>query len=146
MGLLARDIYTGELERQDPVPVGRYWVDVFDVGVRKQTWDNWLESKNLDKQRVRLLNHEHFDDSWTDWNDSDRDWYLFEVLEPVSWGIQKEVGWPTIAGPEVQTSDDTVSKPDPVAEAESEWQWVKYAAFGLVGVVGLVAVAKIVRG
>lgn len=88
------------LERRNPLPVGRYWVDVFEP--EWQRFDSWLK---LNAHFVKVHADELHDDE-----DPERRWILFEVLTPML------VGWlgpglPTIADKSIQSSDDTVQKP-----------------------------------
>lgn len=82
------------LERRNPVPVGRYWVDVQEKD--NSTWHDWLM---LHKDVVIVLKSEPYSDNAT-W------WYLFEVNQPVEW---KGPGFPTI-DEGAQSIDDTGTK------------------------------------
>lgn len=95
------------VERQiDPLPVGCYWVDVFEKDF--ETFRSWL-SYNDDS--VRVVRTESFEGGWQAFeNLPARDWYLFEVLKPVKW---EGPGFPDIAPSKEMTSEDTVDRPDP---------------------------------
>lgn len=120
------------VERTNPLPAGRYWVDVFAKD--SDTFGAWLSSN---KATVKVRTTEHFD------SDPVRDWYLFEVSVPTPW---YGPGFPTIAGPNVTTSSDTAQRPDPppavTTQIEqilaSEQQTIKTAAW--IGVAALVVV------
>lgn len=88
------------LERQNPLPLGRYWVDVFEEDWPR--FDAWLE---LNKHFVTVHAVENHDDE-----DPERRWYLFSVTAPflVAW---LGPGLPTIADTSIQSSEDTVEKP-----------------------------------
>lgn len=107
------------LERRSPLPVGRYWQDIF----QKQAvdWDNWVSPKLKDGS-VAIVKLEHFredplhDGSWLpDIFDPNagriaaRTWVLFDVLKSVDWPATK-LGFPTIAG-NVQSSSETAQNP-----------------------------------
>jgi hypothetical protein len=108
------------MQRKNPVPPGRYWVDQFNsVGPYNSAtpqdgigrFERWL-SQNKDK--VRLVRREKFNSLFAG---KERAWYLFDVVAPVVW--EKGWGFPTIvqagatpsAPMTVQTSEDTVQKP-----------------------------------
>lgn len=92
------------LMRQNPIPVGRYWIDVFAKDMSR--FQTWL-GQNV--STVRTETTQHFD------TDPPRDWFLLNVTAPTP-----ALGWDflTVAGPGVQTSDDTVQKPPPEKEPE----------------------------
>lgn len=93
-----------KLERRNPLPAGRYWQDFF--GKQRQFFINWREQA---KPHVKVLSteaHEATDQS------EPRDWVLFETDAPLPWDAA-QLGFPTIAGPQVQSSSDTVQRPDP---------------------------------
>lgn len=92
----------GALERRNPLPPGKYWVDVFTP--QEAAFQDWLR-KN--KGSVSVITTETFapiDDY------PGRAWRLFTVQAPVAW---EGPGFPTIAEPGVETSEDTAQRPDP---------------------------------
>lgn len=94
----------GAVERHNPLPIGRYWVDVFDP--KTAEFREWIR-RNSDK--LKIVSTESFPPS-LGYEYPARDWYLFEVISPVEW---EGPGLPTIAGDNVHTSDDTVQRPPP---------------------------------
>lgn len=106
-------IKTGRLERKDPVPKGRYWIDIFD---KKQTvWNDWVKRSG---EKIKVITTEFFPAEGFDpfkntFSSPARTWNLFDVLQPVPWGIAVDVGWPTVASQDVQHSDDTAQAPEP---------------------------------
>lgn len=92
----------GAIERANPLPVGKYWVDVFDP--QEAAFQAWLR-KN--KASVVVRSTETFEPSG---DYPGRAWRLFEVSSPVTW---EGPGFPTIAGPSVKTSADTADRPPP---------------------------------
>jgi hypothetical protein len=92
------------LERRSPLPVGLYWIDLFgDNRAAFQTW------RNANAAAVKVRASESFPEESTP-----RDWIKFEVLQPAAW-VATQFGYPTIiaAGAPVNSSADTVQRPDP---------------------------------
>lgn len=120
------------LERRNPVPPGRYWLDVFSPNIADIT--AW---KNANRDRVRVVSSESFDPvpsgTQTDTRFTPaRLWLLFDVLSPVQFD-QLKFGFPTVvkqsadASPGgtpvdtgVRTSEDTVDRG--VDAGETSWQ------------------------
>lgn len=96
----------GAIERTNPLPVGKYWVDVF--APQEATFQSWLQ-KN--KANIIVTSTESFD-AVGDY--PSRNWRLFEVNAPVMW---EGPGFPTIAGPNVKSSSDTSDRPAPEPDA-----------------------------
>lgn len=127
-----RVIALGAVERQNPLPAGRYWIDIFDKD--SDAFGAWLSSN---KVTVVVRATEHFESTPT------RDWYLFEVKVPTPWNGP---GFPTVAAPNVTTSSDTAQRPDPPPSVtdqieellNSEKQFVKTSAWIGVAVVAVV--------
>lgn len=92
----------GAVERANPLPPGRYWVDVFELD--SPNFSTWLATN---KATVRIVSTEHHD---ADSGGPARDWVLFEVSAATPWNGP---GLPTIADPSVTSSSDTVQRPDP---------------------------------
>jgi hypothetical protein len=107
-GLNAGVIQTGAIERRNPLPVGKYWVDVFEKD--GPNFEHWV-TKNKGSVFIRAT--EHFD------SDPVRNWYRFETTAPVLW---EGPGLPTILEPGVTTSSDTAVRPDPPASAVDQAQ------------------------
>lgn len=91
------------LARKNPLQPGRYWQDLF--GAMLPRFEAWA-GENRDA--VDVVSTQSFD------SDPPRTWVLFEVRAPfqVDWP-QAELGFPTLAGEDVESSDDTVQKPPP---------------------------------
>lgn len=105
------------IERRNPVPKGRYWVDIIDTksypGARL-FFVAWL-ARNRGK--VEVVKKESFGALVTG---SARDWYLFDVKLPVTWEKGQGFGRPTIVrsaenptAPVVTKPEDTATKPPP---------------------------------
>lgn len=107
------------IQRKNPVPKGRYWVDIIDTKTNpgcRLYFSSWLLRNS---KKVKVVKVEHFGALYSG---ADRDWYLFDVLEPVTWENGKGFGLPTIvqsgenptAAP-VATAADTATRPEPPA-------------------------------
>jgi hypothetical protein len=132
------------LERRNPVPIGRYWVDVFDQvsthpatkGQNTQTaFRDWLRRN---ASTVKSESTQSFDSKPA------RDFYIFRVTAPTPW---EGPGFPEVAPAAVQSSADTAQRPDPekdpldqlgdaLGSASSTWS-------GLVLAVGVGAAALV---
>jgi hypothetical protein len=106
--------------RDDPIPVGVYWLDVIyeealqTPGVRKDAhFALWLQTmQGLGWVKVlRVVQHEGVILS----DDPPRDWILFEVLSPAPrWTPATGLGLPTVAPQGIQTTEeDTIQSPAP---------------------------------
>lgn len=88
------------LERRNPLPVGRYWLDVFEPNI--PAWSAWSTGK------VKVRASEYFagsDASVFSDKQPARQWVLFEVAKPVAWDA-KTFGYPTIV---LQSAEDASS-------------------------------------
>lgn len=97
------------LERRRPLPAGRYWLDVFEN--QQGNWGAWVDAMTrMAPPRVTVEVSQHFDG--VD-GAAAHDFVIFSTPgENVAYeaaGLPS----PTIAGPEIQNSDDTVQKPPP---------------------------------
>lgn len=105
------------VERRNPLPVGRYWVDIIDSprnpGARL-AFRAWLAAAG---RAVVVVKEEHFARLT---HGRDRDWYLFDVRDPIAWPRDKGFGFPNVvqsptapnAAP-VTSSADTAQRPPP---------------------------------
>jgi hypothetical protein len=99
------------LERKNPLPIGRYWVDVPDADLSK--FQQWIAERPSQVHVGSTKRIETDNSGWQMWwPDAEQavTWYLFTVLSPVPWFGP---GYPTIADANIQTADDTVQKPPP---------------------------------
>jgi hypothetical protein len=92
----------GAMMRTNPLPVGKYWVDVFTP--QEAAFQNWLQRN---KANVAVTTTESFDPVG---DFPGRVWRLFDVRAPVTW---EGPGFPSIAGPGVTSSADTSDRPAP---------------------------------
>lgn len=89
------------IERRNPLPPGRYWIDVFDP--HRRNFRDWLE-----KNSVTVEQSKEYETSTPLGT-----WYLFSTTEPIQW---EGPGFPTIADQSVQSHDDTADKAPPEKE------------------------------
>ena len=134
------------LQRENPLPVGRYWIDVFDDGARFELADRWFRDN---AGAVKVDETETFE---ANAGGPARVFRIFRVVNPmtVRWPAT-ELGFPTVAGADVKGSGDTVQRPppekspldelDPTAAAKT---LVKAGAFAVVLLAGAYA-AKVLR-
>lgn len=101
------------IERRNPLPVGLYWVDVFQPDWER--FNSWLAKWSAETNVVRS---EQFSSNE---GGPAREWVLFEVLVPDTVQWLKGLGFPTIAGDRELTSDDTVQKPPPEQPPLDGW-------------------------
>jgi hypothetical protein len=107
------------IERRNPVPKGRYWVDIIDTRTNPAArlyFSSWLLRNS---KKVKVVKVENYGALYSGAN---RDWYLFDVLDPVTWETGKGFGLPTIVqspenpnAPVVTKPEDTATKPPPPA-------------------------------
>lgn len=110
-------IVVGAVVRTNPLPAGRYWLDVFTPSPSghadsEVVFDRWLV-ENFGRVVVRTTE--------TFAGPPLRNWYLFEVLAgatPTPFPFTA-LGFPTKAGANVTSSGDTVQRPPPEAGASS---------------------------
>lgn len=105
------------VERRNPLPVGRYWIDVIDTRARPGLRLRFAEWLGANRGNVRVVRREQFGGLLTG---APRDWYLFEVTTPATWPSTAGFGFPSIArsdtapsAPEVTTAADTAKLPPP---------------------------------
>jgi len=127
----------GALERHNPVPPGKYWVDVFEQD--SPTFYDWLAAN---RGSVRVESTESFPSNE---GGPAREWYLFTVSAPVQWNGP---GFPTIAGPAVTSSTDTTQRPDPEKDPLDKLDdWMnKKGGANYVVAAGAVAVVVAITG
>ena len=89
----------GTLERRNPLPAGRYWIDLF-----AQDSDAWLDWRKRNASSVGIEATEHIN------SEPPRDFIIFHVTAPVSW---EGPGYPNVADKSVQSSNDTAQRPPP---------------------------------
>lgn len=92
------------LERRSPLPAGLYWIDT--LGPNREAFQDW---RSVHAAAVKVRASEDFPSPAPG-----RTWLKFEVLQPVAWDA-KRFGFPNVirAGEKIETSADTVQRPDP---------------------------------
>lgn len=105
------------IERRNPLPVGRYWVDIVETRAHpglRIAFASWI-ARN--RSTVRVVRREQFGGLLTG---APRDWYLFDVAALVDWPATAGFGFPSVVrspsaptAPEVRQASDTVQLPPP---------------------------------
>lgn len=112
------------LQKQDPLPPGRYWIDVFG-DEHRVLFEAWV---TLHDVHVETSEERAGDDN------TPRSWFfLFTTTTEVPWRMAPVLGWPTIADPGVQSSDDTSTAPE-AKQAVQDEAWSSFATAGLGGI------------
>lgn len=136
------------LERKNPLPVGRYWVDVPEDDL--QAFQLWLSARptqvHVNGTAERTSNGGPFG-IFEGWGPKTY-WYDFQVISPVPWFGP---GTPTIADASITSVDDTVQRPPPepgfldqlMGAAGSVPTLAKYVVWGGGAVVGSVLLWKL---
>ena len=86
------------IERRNPLPVGRYWIDVSTDPVATGTWLGFLDAA---KGFVHVENTE---------SDPDFAFSIFTTTKELVW--PSGIGQPTIAPASVKSRADTITRPD----------------------------------
>lgn len=132
------------LERRRPLPPGRYWLDVTEKHRTKwETWRNAMAS--IRSVTIELVEHRDASNIPGIPATQESDFVIFSLTEP---NIAYEaVGLPdpTIAGAEIQTSDDTAMMPPPSPTVgEQLEQFAGKVSSGAKVTLGVVVVGGIV--
>jgi hypothetical protein len=90
------------LEKRDPLPVGRYWIDV--TNEHETLFETWTLHDGVYVLKSTPLEDSIATEAGT--------WYLFETKVPTPWGMAPTLGWPTIADASVQSKPDTADAPE----------------------------------
>jgi len=129
------------LVKTEPLPVGRYWIDIFGTE-DGQAFTKW---QAFNSEFVKIEKTEHYEANAEAGAPEGGDFVIFTVSQPVAWGLASRIGWPSTAGAEVQTSQDTIQAPPP---EPNFWEqvgadgklsvagWVPWAIGGAVLVIG----------
>ena len=120
------------IERRNPLPPARYWVNVPPASVAG--FDQWLTAN----EAAGALSV----DSTSSLSDGGN-WVLFTVTSPVDW---QGPGLPDIADPSVQSYADTITSP-PVTDAtdsllSSAERVARYVGFGAFALLALYVYAS----
>lgn len=135
------------IERRRPLPVGRYWADIFPAQQAK--WGAWI-SVQRNAGNATIEETEHFDASG---DSPEHDFVIFTTSAETVWPDEDMKFAPNIAGSEIRSSADTVQRPPPEPDALGRIDaWGRSVgralmtagavAGGLIVLVGLLAVAK----
>jgi hypothetical protein len=117
------------LERGNPIPVGRYWIDVFEPNIA--LFNEWAKRNN-----PHIINREHFEQTWGMTDPTlypARDWILFELSAPAPrW--DNKLGFPNKATGGISTSDDTVQKPIVADPLDALMHPLEHAGWWVLGI------------
>jgi hypothetical protein len=127
------------------LPVGRYWIDIIDppntLHPRIVGFEGWLDVNGL-AGKTKLLRREELGSTlWSlDYSGTRRNWYLFEVFEPVEFPHDRGWGYPSIVqsptapnAPVVTSSADTLTRPPPQTASDALSELFSDAK-GIVGI------------
>lgn len=116
------------IERRNPLPTGRYWVDVFDP--HRRAFKEWLEDNHVTVEQTKEY----------ETNTPLGTWYLFSVSEPVQW---EGPGFPTIADASVQSHDDTAQKAPPEKEGLEKLEEIVENTGSFLAIAAMLGVAYV---
>ena len=121
------------LEKREPLPVGRYWVDAFgDDAVDALTAWTARNAGNINVEQEQRSPGE----AGPFTNPVPSMFLLWEVKKPTPWGLK--FSWPTRAGADVKSQTDTVQRPEPehIPTLEETAKHVMFTAavFGIVAI------------
>lgn len=134
--------------RENPLPVGRYWLDL--IGDEKRVrFEGGVKGLNTAHPGlVHVISTVHHDADEGSVGTPARDWVLFETTAPAIWDFEK-IGSPTIADKSVTSEADTVQRPerekDPLDALHDSLSDVGSLARGAFGVIiGITVAAGVV--
>lgn len=91
--------------RKNPLPPGRYWITVISTGGKSQL-SNFRQWAASNPARVNIT---HTEPAGGGTNNGA--FFIFEIVKlPTRFDVA-QFGFPNVAGPEIQTSADTVQRP-----------------------------------
>lgn len=128
------------IERERPLPAGRYWVDVFES--KRIQWEEW---RDLFVREGKVF-VEHTEDFPSNEGGEARQFVIFRTTVPLVWPDDTMLIGVNVATPDIQSSDDTVSKPvieTPLSSLSSLTDVAKTAIAVVTGVVVVVGVVII---
>lgn len=114
------------VETRNPLPAGRYWIDVSKEPVPFGTWQGFLSA---------FPEFVHVDATE---EDEAFAFSIFTTSKALIW--PEGIGYPTIAGPGIKSRADTVQRPDPELDTLDQIPTVKDLVSGVGDTVKLVAV------
>lgn len=100
------------LERRNPLPPGRYWMNL----IGEQSPEFTAGVKGLNESHpglVKVLTTSHHNEDETGNKEEPYDWVLFTVGGNGAVWDQEKIGIPNIAGPEITQESDTIQRPAP---------------------------------
>lgn len=104
------------IQRADPIPPGRYWIDALGTTALQQ-FDKWRDDHKATVTVEKLEAGKATDDpmEWGAHPGVDSGFYIFQVLNPTPrWpNVSKGLGLPNVAPASVQQKSDTIQRPPP---------------------------------
>jgi hypothetical protein len=110
------------IERRNPLPVGKYWVDVFEPHI--PDFRMWLDKH---EDSIKIEKQENF--PFADGPYPPHNWYLFSVLSETPW---EGPGFPDIATEERESKDTADRGPAEKSGLESIEETVEKAGNFLI--------------
>lgn len=98
------------LQRTNPIPPGRYWLDLIGDSERVR-WEGAVQGLNAAHPGILHVEGTTHHNAGEDGNAVPRDWVLFKVTAPMVWDFT--IGTPTVAAASVTSEADTVQRPAP---------------------------------
>lgn len=129
-------------ERRSPLPVGKYWVDVYE-----KDWGMFQDWLDRNRSIVKVIATEQYDEE-----DPKRQWFLFQVTGGPGGEFLPQwdgPGFPTIADAAINSSQDTSTLQDAIDHGRKEdaerWEKLQKAAIALGVVSGIWGLVKFIR-
>lgn len=117
------------VETRNPLPAGRYWIDVSKSPKSLGTFLGFLDA------------HKGFVHVEATEDDPEFSWYLFSTTKDLIW--PEGIGYPTVAGADIKSRADTVQRADPekdvIDQLPTAGDIVSGVKSSLTGAVSLVA-------
>lgn len=118
------------IETRNPIPAGRYWIEVSTEPVPMGTWLGFLDAA---KGFVHVDNTES-DDAFA--------FSIFTTTKTLVW--PDGIGFPNVAPASIKSRADTVQRADPEPDVTDQIPTVKAALAGIGGTVQLAVLALVV--
>jgi hypothetical protein len=135
------------IERRRPLPVGRYWIDVFSS--KQPSWEAWRETFVSPGDAVV----EHTESFEENEGGEARDFVIFRTMKQLVWPDTDMQIPVNTAGTEIQSSADTVQRPDapksPLDQISTGFsetlKTMSFVVGGVVVAVGVVALLSVLK-
>jgi hypothetical protein len=118
------------LERRRPLPVGRYWADIFPQN--RAAWQAWLATQtSAGHARLETTSH----DNGTG-GAPEHDWVLWTTSDETVWPDDIMGFAPNVAGADVTQSSDTAQRPPPEDTDQSAMSTLRAAVMSGAMILG----------